>query len=280
MWDGRDCQGLSAKGKFLGDLVCLCAWAHCEDKGCLSGDRSKSPKVNLQIDQTSCCALIYLAVRWQLLHGTPQRFFTALKMTNGCTLLHTHTLKPLAWDAPWGASWIPYLAYRGCLYTGHQGIRGSRRNEVQGRTCMARHSLIWCRDMVGICVSELRSVPRSPANVAFAISEAENNQMREWITEIAEILLNKKHGTPCLLSWSRKYYLFVYLISASSFTPIFFGYRCLWLLTILCASLFKNLLVLSHSLRHASWVEVIQIIVLKTCSIYFEVNNILLSLGG
>lgn len=91
MWDGRDCQGLSAKGKFLGELVCLCAWAHCEDKGCLSGDRSKSPKVNLQIDQTSCCALIYLAVRWEALHSTPQRFFTALKLTNGCTLLHART---------------------------------------------------------------------------------------------------------------------------------------------------------------------------------------------
>lgn len=171
------------------------------------------------------------------------------------------------------------LCANGWLCTRHQGIRGSRRNEAQGRTFMARHSLIRCRDMVGTCVRELRSVPRSPANV-FAIPEAENNQMREWITETAEIFLNKKHGSLHLLSWSRKYYLFVYLKSASSFTQIFLGYRRLWLLTVLCASLFKNLLVPSHSLRHASWIEVIQINVLKTCSIYFEVNNILLSLGG
>lgn len=55
LWNGRDCQGLSEKGKFLGELEFLCAGAY---------------------------ALIYLDVRWKALHSTPERFCTAFKLAN------------------------------------------------------------------------------------------------------------------------------------------------------------------------------------------------------
>lgn len=55
LWNGTDCQGLSEKGKFLGELEFLCAGA---------------------------CALVYLAVRWKALHSTPEGFCTAFKLAN------------------------------------------------------------------------------------------------------------------------------------------------------------------------------------------------------
>lgn len=100
MRNGRDCQELSTKGKFLEELVCPCAWAY-EDKGCMSRDRSKSPEVNLEIDQISCGALIYLAVRWKYSTVLHKNVFTLFKLTDGKVPQHTSILGSI--QSPWSA---------------------------------------------------------------------------------------------------------------------------------------------------------------------------------
>lgn len=101
-----------------------------------------------------------------------------------------------------------------------------------------------------------------------------------WIIKIKDMFLKKSSEQP-IFAKSRKHYPLGYLKSVlKSFTWPFFRVQKPMIVDCFYVSLFFIFWFPSHSWRHASWTEVIWINVLKISSIYFEVNNILLSLGG
>lgn len=149
---------------------------------------------------------------------------------------------------------LPSVCGRGCLCTRSRAFKRQKGSQAL---------LAWCWDMESTCLWELKNVTMFPAyKQIFAISEAEKNQMRKCVTAAVRMLLNKTHGTP-YFSLPKQKILTVYLKSASSFTQMFFGVHKP-LVVFLRPNFFFNLYVPSHSLRHASWIEVIQINVLKT----------------
>ena len=124
--------------------------------------------MNLETDQTSCGALIYPAVRWEVLHSTPQRFFTAFKLTDGRVTQHTtphQHFGPQCSNLGLTLGSILNLlsaTCKACFCMRNQGALGSSREGTQRSKSVARYSLTRCLDTSRVFASGTWEVSQGP----------------------------------------------------------------------------------------------------------------------